>query len=65
MEEKAKNTPKKKKKPFVSMEIAKVPLDSQQAVLSCCEQPERGPVFNGYQCDLVEPGCDLGNLVAS
>ncbi len=50
MEEKAKNTPEKKKKPFMSMEIAKVPLNQDQAVLSCCERTERGMV-DIYQCD--------------
>ncbi len=55
MEEKVKSKPKKKKKPFVPMEIAKVPLNQDQAVLSCCEQPERGPQYEGvefWQCDL-------------
>lgn len=47
MAEKAKNTSKKKKKPFEPMEIAKVPLNQEQAVLSCCEQPERGFVDLG------------------
>jgi len=55
MEEKAKNTPKKK--PWKPMEMAKVPLDPQQAVLSCCEQPERGAIFNQWQCSGGEFDC--------
>ena len=33
---------KKKKKPFMPMEIAKVKLNQDQAVLTCCERPS-GP----------------------
>ncbi len=64
MEEKAKNTPKKKKKPWKPMAIAKVPLDPQQAVLSCCDQSERGEVSGDYQCQAhgYDPGgpCSAG-----
>ncbi len=67
MGEKAKNTPKKK--PWKPMEIAKVPLNQDQAVLSCCEQPARDSVSvpNG-QCDEGLwgcPGASVSHSVAS
>jgi len=62
MEEKAKNTPKKK--PWKPMEMAKVPLDPQQAVLTCCEQPTRGYVWGAMQCDIERPGCEDVNFSA-
>ena len=39
---KSKTKTKSKKLPWVDMQITRVHLNPEQAVLSCCEQPTRG-----------------------
>jgi hypothetical protein len=39
-----------KKKSWVSIEITKVRLDPQQAVLSCCDSVEKAQQVTGWQC---------------
>ena len=49
-----------KKKKFINMEITRVALNQEQAVLSCCEQPGRGanlsPAPPGAVC-ILGAGC--------
>ena len=49
---------KKRKLRWIPMEVTRIPLNSEQAVLSCCETPDRGAVYaaSGGQC-LVSSGC--------
>jgi len=39
------------KKYYVSMEITRVKLNPEQAVLSCCDSTRRQEVMTGGQCD--------------
>jgi len=41
----------KGKRPWKKMEICKVKLNPEQAVLSCCDSVRRQEVMTGGQCD--------------
>ncbi|MDD5069865.1 MAG: hypothetical protein PHV17_03970 [Candidatus Omnitrophica bacterium] len=41
------------KKTFKPMEIFRVKLNPDQAVLSCCALPQRGETLATWQCDLA------------
>ena len=43
----------KKKKKWTDMQIFRVPLDPTQAVLSCCDQPNKGNLISSVQCVTV------------
>ena len=43
----------KKKRPFKTMEITRIKLNPEQAVLSCCEQPEKPEVSGEQQCVMM------------
>ena len=59
--------PKKAKKTWISVEITRVLLSPQQAVLSCCNYIGRSIALYGFQCDGVATGCEsigVGNGVS-
>ena len=65
---KSKGKSLKKKLKWVPMEICRVPLSPDQAVLSCCDQGSgnRGAVLHSqegsYQCHGAYNGCTSGVL---
>ena len=47
---------KKKKLPWTPMQISRVPLDPQQAVLTCCDSLSRAAGrVGGHQCEPKAP----------
>ena len=47
-----------KKKKFINMEITRVKMNPEQAVLSCCNATEKPLVSAGFQC--LGPGLECG-----
>ncbi|MDD5069938.1 MAG: hypothetical protein PHV17_04335 [Candidatus Omnitrophica bacterium] len=45
------------KKFYIPMEITRVKLNPEQAVLSCCDAAGKGEKFVTVQCDLAATDC--------
>ena len=59
-------TAKSKKLPWVDMALTRVKLNSEQAVLSCCKQPERGMLnAPAGQCTFSGPCGAEGMYISS
>jgi len=47
------NNNSKKKLPWVSMQMYRVPLNPEQAVLACCSSASRIKIVSTNQCDML------------